>query len=219
VPFGRGRRVGIVIQTIGHSEVEPGQLKSALAVLDDAPALTGELLGSLQWAARYYQHPLGEVLDAALPAGLREAKPLPQLGHRAIRLTDAGRLALTRPPARAGTRTRTLLESLAEGPRTENALDQSLPGWRESAAALRQRGLVETMHLADTPLPRVAIGGPPLNEEQRLAIETVDSAHGTFKPFLLEGVTGSGKTEVYLELVKRALERGKQSLVRCRKLR
>ena len=213
VPFGRSRRVGIVMETATHSDVPPAQLKAALSVLDPKPVLDGELLGNLLWAARYYQHPLGEVLDTALPVGLRQPKALPQAGLRAVTLTDAGRAALARPPARAGTRTRQLLELLADGPRAERDLESSLPGWRDSATALRQRSLLQNTFLADLPPPRVAIAGPPLNPEQHAAVEAVDAAHDRFQAFLLEGVTGSGKTEVYLELVRRAHERGRQALV------
>ncbi len=213
VPFGRTRRVAIVIEHAVHSELPAARLKPVLAVLDDAPILGGELLASLQWAARYYQHPLGEVLETALPAALRQARPLPPWGTAALALTDAGRIALATPPARAGTRTRALLERLAGGPLTHLALDEALPGWRDSAAALRQRGLVETIRLPDTTVPAIALPGPPPTADQRTAIDTVTAGLGGFHAFLLEGVTGSGKTEVYLAAAAAALAAGRQVLV------
>ena len=76
VPFGPGRQVGIVVGSAGDSELPRNKLKPVSAVLDAQPLLGAELLATLQWAARYYQHPLGAVLETALPVGLRQAKPL-----------------------------------------------------------------------------------------------------------------------------------------------
>ena len=70
IPFGSGKRVGIVIETLARSELPLSRLKPAIALLDDEPAINGELLATLQWVSRYYLHPLGEVLDTALPVGL-----------------------------------------------------------------------------------------------------------------------------------------------------
>lgn len=71
VPFGRREVVGVVVGASAESELDPDRLKAVTRVLDPAPLPTAELLATLQWAARYYQHPLGEVLQAALPVALR----------------------------------------------------------------------------------------------------------------------------------------------------
>src|SRR5450631_373938 len=86
LPFGRGQRVGIVIETLDHSELAPNRLKAASAVLDPLPLITTELLATLQWLSRYYLHPLGEVVETALPAGLRTARALPPDGESALML-------------------------------------------------------------------------------------------------------------------------------------
>jgi len=71
VPFGRGKRVGIVVDNTAESEIDSSRLKAASALLDPEPIIGAELLATLQWVSRYYLHPLGEVLDTALPVGLR----------------------------------------------------------------------------------------------------------------------------------------------------
>src|SRR5687768_11208095 len=73
VPFGQREVVGVVVGASDASEVDPARLKAVARVLDEAPLPTAELLATLQWAARYYQYPLGEVLQAALPVALRSA--------------------------------------------------------------------------------------------------------------------------------------------------
>ena len=75
VPFGSREVVGVVVGTSDASEVDPARLKPVVRVLDETPLPTAELLATLQWAARYYQHPLGEVLQAALPVAMRSARP------------------------------------------------------------------------------------------------------------------------------------------------
>ncbi|HEY0179882.1 MAG TPA: primosomal protein N', partial [Dokdonella sp.] len=80
VPFGRREAVGVVVGAAAASEVDDAKLKPVVRVLDDAPLLGDEPMATLAWAARYYQHPLGEVLQAALPVLLREPRALPEAG-------------------------------------------------------------------------------------------------------------------------------------------
>ncbi|MEO8672017.1 MAG: primosomal protein N' [Tahibacter sp.] len=213
IPFGRGHRVGIVVGASNHSDVPRERLKAVVDVLDSTPLLSGELLTTLQWAARYYQHPLGAVLEAALPVVLRQAKPIPLEGPRALALTAAGVACADAPPIRQGSRIRQLFDCLVASACSYEQLDVVLPGWRASAASLRQRGLAHTV--AVNPQEDVAGSELPLvlGDEQQLAVDTIDAVFGTFTPFLLEGVTGSGKTEVYLQAIQRTLARGDQALV------
>src|SRR5690606_33621399 len=104
VPFGQREVVGVVVGASDASEVDPARLKAVVRVLDEAPLPTAELLATLQWAARYYQYPLGEVLQAALPVALRSARPLPLTGTPTLLLTTAGAAACADPSRRRGTR-------------------------------------------------------------------------------------------------------------------
>lgn len=209
VPFGPRELVGVVAG-VGTAAGDTPALREALACLDDAPLLHGELFDSLRWLARYTHAPLGEVLATALPAALRRGEPLPDTHAWAWRLTEAGATAL--PGLRGGSRPRRLAELLHEAARDEDALAGLMDDWRGAARSLARRGLVERIaipasRLAPTPQP-----GPEPNAEQAAAIETIHAADG-FAALLLDGVTGSGKTEVYLQAIADCLARGRQALV------
>ena len=208
VPFGRGRRVGIIVDVAADSEVPRARLRAALGVLDPRPLLTPELLDTLRWTARYYQHPLGEVLQTALPTGLRRAREAAPAGERALVLTGADA-----PPPRAGSRAALLLELLRAGPLTGVRLDALLPGWRSAAANLKRRGLVAITLVVERESLRARIAPPPLTPEQQRAVAEIERDRGSFSPIVLEGITGSGKTEVYLAVIEQVLARGEQALV------
>ncbi|MDO1527539.1 primosomal protein N' [Fulvimonas sp. R45] len=210
VPFGRGRAVGVVVDAPGDSAVAPARLKRALRVLDDAPLLDAELMATLAWAADYWLGAPGEAYANALPLALREPRPLPDTRGEAWALTVAGRSALDAGSRRGGSRA--LLQALAAGPLDAIALAAALPDWRAAARRLDAAGLIERTTAAATAIP-VATAAPVPSAEQQAAIAAVADAFGRFQPFLLDGVTGSGKTEVYLALIARALAQGKQSLL------
>ena len=193
VPFGRREAVGLVAAT-GPAAPGAPELRTATALLDDRPLLDGELLASLRWLARYLHAPLGEVLATALPAALRRGEPLPETHVHGWVLTEAGHTALG--GLRAG-RPRRLAERLAGGAVEESVLDESVDGWRGAARALAARGLVERIALG--PDQRAPAPAAPLdaNPEQQAAIEAIRAAGDGVASFLLDGVTGSGKTEVY----------------------
>ena len=224
VPFGQRELCGLVV---GHAVPEPGvELRAALALLDGSPLLHGELLASLRWLAGYLHAPLGEVLAAALPATLRRGEPLPDITRYGWVLNEAGRTAL--PAMRPG-KPKTLATLLAD-PRDEAWLDDASPGWRTPLRGLRERGLVERVkagsalpfapEAGSTPTAPAEVEADPAipdpafspNAEQQRAIDAIRAADG-FAPFLLDGVTGSGKTEVYLRAIADCLARGKQALV------
>ncbi|HET7557867.1 MAG TPA: primosomal protein N' [Rhodanobacteraceae bacterium] len=211
VPFGRARRVGIVVAQVESSDVAREQLKPALRVLDDAPLFTSELLANLVRAGDYWCGAVGEVLFGALPSWLRDGKPPPRADDAVWQLTVAGRNARDARSRRGSSAQ--LLDILAEAPQRGGDLDALLPGWRAAARRLREAGLIECVVLAQS----IAWTGKPpihaLNREQSAVVERMLGAEPGFRAWLLDGVTGSGKTEIYLELIERALHQGKQSLV------
>src|SRR5690554_168264 len=208
VPFGQ-REAGGIVDGVGAPDVGAGELRQALAWIDDAPLLAGELLESARWLARYTHAPPGEVLATVLPAALRRGELLPDTREWAWRLTEAGATAL--PGMRAG-RPRQLAGLLAGDARGEAALDGLLPGWRPAARSLSGRAHVERIAVPASQLAPDPQPGPDPNPEQAEAIEAIRASPG-FAPLLLDGVTGSGKTEVYLHAIADCLARGRQALV------
>ena len=218
VPFGNREMVGF-IDAIGASDaaapaLAERELKHALAVLDHQPLLHGELLATLRWAARYCHAPLGEVIATALPTALRRGDPLPETCAYGWLLTEAGHSGLT--GLRKNTGTRRLAERIATSPLDEDSLDADFEGWRAAAKALHKRGYAERVAVprvrASTPITPIT-PGHTLNLAQREAADAILAARDRFQPMLLEGVTGSGKTEVYLEAIADCLARDKQALV------
>ncbi|HEY0231409.1 MAG TPA: primosomal protein N', partial [Dokdonella sp.] len=212
VPFGKRAVVGVVVEQAAASDLDDDKLKPIERVLDERPLLTPELMSTLRWAARYYHHPLGEVLQAALPVALRSARELPLCGIEALQSTPAGVAALADPKRRRGTHGDALLEVLAAGP-LPTAQARARSG--ASAAVVRAalaHGWIERVRVAASAIAPAPIAGPALNAEQRAAADSVIAAKG-FEPFLLDGVTGSGKTEVYLDIIRACLAQGRQALV------
>ncbi|MES2858358.1 MAG: primosomal protein N' [Pseudomonadota bacterium] len=207
VPFGNRELVGLVA---GQGPAGPAQeLRSGLAILDAAPLLGGELLASLRWLASYLHAPLGEVLATALPAVLRRGEPLPDTTELCLQLSEAGHTAL--PAMRTGKPQS--LATLLQQMRGETWLDAAMPGWRAPLRTLRERGLVQSC-TSEAPIspPAPTQPAPVLNDEQRQATVAIRATNG-FGALLLDGVTGSGKTEVYLHAITDCLARGKQALV------
>ena len=185
-------------------------LISVITINYNQVPVTCELLDSLRWLARYTHAPLGEVLATALPAPLRAGEPLPDTHAWAWALTEAGATGLE--GLRRNTRPRRLAELLQAGPLDEDHLDLRLDGWREAARALAKRRYAERIAVPALPAAPVPQPGPSPNAGQQAAIEAVAACAG-FSPVLLEGVTGSGKTEVYLHAIADCLARGRQALV------
>ncbi len=208
VPFGSRELIGVVA-AVGAAD-DDHELKPALAYLDEAALFHGELLASLRWLANYTHAPLGEVFATALPAALRRGEPMPDTHLWAWRSTEAGRTGSA--GLRKGSRPRLLAELLEDRERGEDELDAILDGWRSAARALAQRGYAERVAVPASRIAAPAQPGPAPNPAQAEALAAIAAAEG-FAPFLLDGVTGSGKTEVYLQAIAQCLARGKQALV------
>lgn len=214
VPFGRRSRVGVLCEIRTDSPLEPERLRPALTVLDREPLLPAAELELLLWAQRYYHHPPGEVLSTALPVLLRQGEAAEIRREPVWQLTDAGRTALSENRLSRAPRQRELCELLSEHPSGLSAerLRALLPNAADAARALAAKQWIEQV-AAEPVLPPTSAELPDPTPAQRQAVDAVTGALGRFEVFLLEGVTGSGKTEVYLQIVQAVLDRGEQVLV------
>ena len=220
VPFGQQRLIGIAMENASGSELPHERLKPVLEQLDPQPLFDPATLALLGWAADYYHHPIGEVLAAALPKALRLGAAIDATEER-WSLTPAALEAYAAGEPRRAPRQRQLLAALATQAAaglTAAELDERLGSWRDPARALVARGWVTVTEVkpataAPDSQPFAAGPVPEPNEEQRAAIARVCESLGAFGGFVLHGVTGSGKTEVYLRVVERALQLGRSALV------
>jgi primosomal protein N' (replication factor Y) len=216
VPFGRRTTIGVLVDLLTQSEVAPQKLKHVLEILDQEPVISDEILNMVQWASAYYQYPIGEALAAALPVLLRQGQAPVVPAITAWRLTDTGRQvdldSLKRAP-----RQRSVLAELRQQPQgvERGALDATASVLR----TLVEKGWVESFQQKQSepadPGATAAVCAPghALNPAQQQAVDSVLENLDHFQGFLLEGVTGSGKTEVYLQIIEQLLARGQQTLL------
>jgi primosomal protein N' (replication factor Y) (superfamily II helicase) len=214
IPFGRRRLTGLLLEVTERSGVPPHKLKPALEIIDSEPVFDAAMFGFLEWAADYYHHPIGEVISAALPVLLRLGRPLEEIEER-WQLSEGGRQGVTQLGARA-TKQRALLDKLAAGPLSAAELTDDNPRWRDTLRELARKGWVESVSGPLEPSQSQAWTsrpGPALTHAQSQVVADVLRAGERFGAWLLDGVTGSGKTEVYLRVVAEVLVRGQQALV------
>ncbi len=213
VPFGQRRVVGILLTIKQDSDIPAGKLKDVLEVLDAKPVLGTDLMQLLSWAARYYHHPIGEVLAAALPVLLRKPDSCPDTHVMVWKLTDAGRQQSLQSLARAP-RQAAVLGVLTEHPQGLAREALSVP--LEVLNRLQHRGWIHRVGLEQAPagnIVNLSDTQHALTVQQQSAADAVQACFDSFQAFLLEGVTGSGKTEVYLRLIEPLLQKQKQVLV------
>jgi primosomal protein N' (replication factor Y) len=216
VPFGGRDAVGVLLDVTAHTEAPIPKLKRVRRILDPLPVIPEDMLGLARWAAEYYRHPIGEVMQALLPVALRQGKPAQVAATPVWRMTAAGAQADTTLLKRAPQQS-ALLAVLREHPAGCGAgqLDQVSPQWSNTMRALIKRGWAEKVRRELEP----GIGNAPgpamvaLNPAQASAASEVTAAIGGFAAFLLNGITGSGKTEVYLDIIATVVRAGKQALV------
>ncbi|MGI9264238.1 MAG: primosomal protein N', partial [Gammaproteobacteria bacterium] len=186
-------------------------------VLDDEPLLGKGILDLLAWAAASYVHPHGEVCAAAMPSLLRKGRPLNE-ERIAYRLTDKGRGIDRADLGRRAPRQAELVSILTDG--TVDESDECLAalgkGWRATMRRAVEKELVEPVvtQASRRPVRHESFArGPELTPYQQTAVDKIISGIGQFQTSMLFGVTGSGKTEVYLRAIERVIEDGMQALV------
>ncbi|MFC3607747.1 primosomal protein N' [Stutzerimonas tarimensis] len=216
VPFGRRDVVGVLVEVRTHSDVPPDKLREALSLLDREPPLPQSLFDLCLWTSHYYQHSLGDTFSWALPVLLRQGEPATAREQRYWHLAPDARA--DDPRLERAPRQREALKAIAQHPHgVPQALLGKLQLNRASLEGLIEKGLLRTEQRRSPPQPHHGswlLEPPlPLNAQQRAAVEAVSAGFGGFHASLLAGVTGSGKTEVYLQLIHAVLEAGRQALV------
>lgn len=204
VPFGRRELIGVVLQNDVEADCDLTQLKPVIEVLDTEALLPADIIALCEFASRYYCQPLGEFLLQALPTWLRDGGSrkglLEQYWTRnsEIDVPGRGQVAQQLWQALRNPQSKSQLELISD------RAGHWLKRWVNESAVLP----------ATSPIPQwQSQGHLALNDEQQAAVDGIRSALGQFQPLLIEGITGSGKTEVYLQAIETALQQGLQVLV------
>ena len=208
VPFGTQKRVAIVTDFPTKSDVPEDKLKAILQPLDLSPLFTPIYWDWLHWAANYYQAGLGDVLFQALPVKLRNGESAAKNDRTFWRITDAGKNALEQGLLKRSKKQVEALQCLSETDLEKGNNDFSSAIW----SALKAKGFIEEITIQTKPLSwQQSLGDNPIvNAENRLTLNKQQALafsqllfHSGFNVWLLDGVTGSGKTEIYIELIKK----------------
>jgi len=212
VSFRHKKIVALVVRLSETASCDESKVKPIAEVLDTAPLYSSKELAFLKWASHYYHEPIGNVLQAALPNRVRQGEALSVEGEAAWHWVKGERLEQISIRASQQRAIAIFLKEAGQAVSAES-LNQSFNNWRVPIKKLISMGVVQQTQSTCLSLSDKA--APPnhlLNEEQLAAINKVRKAEG-FEAFLLEGITGSGKTETYLGMIEQVLSHGKQVLV------
>jgi primosomal protein N' (replication factor Y) len=212
VPFGRRQLIGVLVGIARESSLPPAKLKAALEILDETPVFDTVTFELLRWAADYYHHPLGEVIAAALPIALRGGAASDDVAE-VWTLSERGLRELESPTGRRAPQQRALLAWLAE--HDGAATDDIIAAFKRAhLKAVAKRGWASSARMGLEPAAfELRPSDVTLTDAQALVVDSIIGSLGRFAPHLLLGVTGSGKTEVYLRVIAAALAGGAQALV------
>ncbi len=206
VPFGTRKVVGVVVGVSDTSDFAIEKLKSIVQVFNGESPLDTETFGLLRFCADYYQYPFGQALLASLPTRLRQIEPAVSRKQFLYTLTPDGlQASIDEIPARQAVQRKIFL-ALQHGSLTEATLKEISASWRPAIETFRENGWIQAEQvLAGFKSSKQPVPPPLLNEEQTFAVNQVIESANTFKPFLLHGITGSGKTEVYMQILQQIL--------------
>jgi primosomal protein N' (replication factor Y) (superfamily II helicase) len=214
VPLGRRQVIGVVVAIAQQSNLPIKKLKPIIECLDKIPLLSQHQLQLLQWVSDYYHHPVGDVVCGVLPKLLRDGVTQTLAQELEYQLTDLGRQAIAEVSARAVGQRKLLIALQESGSALQWPLLKQQGIQKSTLNTCLQKGWVEVITSEPEIVSQVQFVAPSyaLTAEQQLAVDAV-VACDQFQPFVLQGVTGSGKTEVYLQCFHAALQAGKQALL------
>jgi len=217
VPFRYGTKTAFLVEIAQHSAIATDKLKPINRVIDEHPLLSAADLQLLLWVANYYHHPLGEVISSAFPVHLRQGKAATLPDEKGYQLTELGEHTSSEQLRRTP-KQKSILELFQQHgqPLSESALTAWNSQWRTSVKTLLSKQLLAltTLKGMHSTLPVAESARElPGNAHQQAAVAAVSQQLGQFGVYLLEGVTGSGKTEVYMQIIRSALAQNRQVLV------
>ena len=217
VPFGTKKLAGVIVGFNDDTDVPADKLKTIILVQRALPKFSARDFALFRFCESYYHYPFGPIALNAVPPAMRVAKTVQSRKPRIVDITQSGREALITLSPRAVAQ-RMMLTAIADAPQAQAVLKLRHERAASVLAALKKKGWVVVSDMAHGAIigrntAANIVSGPRPTEQQRRAIARIAAAHGTFAPFLLFGVTASGKTEVYLQLIANAVAHGCQALV------
>jgi primosomal protein N' (replication factor Y) (superfamily II helicase) len=215
VPFQQRQLIGVLLEVASETTIEKGKIKQALEIIDKIPVIPQDILRLCLWAADYYHYPIGEVIDSALPVFLRQGKAAQLTNEAYWQLTEQGLAvdlnSLTRAPKQA--LALTWLATHAEGVTKKQIQEQAI-SWSLVKILVQKGWLIKNAKPISLMHEKKQVEAAlKLNLEQQQALTSIKQGLTNFNVYLLEGITGSGKTEIYLQAITEVLLKQKQILV------
>ena len=216
VPFGRRTLVGIIWNFSKKDSSDPRKYKHIIKVLDDRPLLDSHSMDLAEWASRYYHYPLGEIISYFFPPSLRKGKEASFKESKYLELTSKGSFLKDEDLARAPGQKK--LVSLLKEKKELSAKSAKAYGISNAVInGLEQKGYISKFSRELSPYKKLKdnklLPSKKLNKEQVEAVKSIKGSQDKNQTFLLDGITGSGKTEVYLQAIQDVVNNGKQALI------
>jgi primosomal protein N' (replication factor Y) len=211
VPFGKGKeRIGLLLAIVDKSDIPTHKLKKVSTIIDHSPLFPQKHLKLLEWASNYYQHPIGDVVFSTLPTLLRQGNLAKIKQELQWRLKNNDFSLLNNAPKQ-----KAILEFLHKYPDgvSRVLLNKNFLNWQTPLKNLIDKNYVESFTVIKKDGSQPINNPVNLNKSQENAVDKLIKAWGSYQAFLLNGVTGSGKTEIYLQCIEHAINADQQVLI------